>query len=109
MTELPIREPDQIRQDCANKLGRVETSPMALAILGCLLGQDWATPRIEEMQVSPDRTILARLQDETAFQQFVGSEAELISNIQGIGKVAGLDDAEMGYMVGLVANLKKAE
>lgn len=40
MSELPIREPDDIRLDCARKLAAVETSGMFSAILGGLLGED---------------------------------------------------------------------
>jgi hypothetical protein len=39
MTEPTIREPDQIRRDCARKLQTVEVSEHFLAILGCLLNE----------------------------------------------------------------------
>lgn len=39
-----IRDPEQIRQDCARKLRAVEVSEHFQAILGCLLGEDWTTP-----------------------------------------------------------------
>ena len=39
MSDPAIREPDQIRQDCARKLGAVQISPHFQAILGCLLGE----------------------------------------------------------------------
>lgn len=35
--DIPIREPDQIRQDCARKLRAVKVSDQFQAILGCLL------------------------------------------------------------------------
>jgi hypothetical protein len=38
-TDPTIREPDQIRQDCAKKLQAVQISPHFQAILGCLLGE----------------------------------------------------------------------
>jgi hypothetical protein len=40
MTEPPLREPEQIRHDCAAKLRPIETSGMFTAILGCLLRED---------------------------------------------------------------------
>lgn len=61
MTDDAIREPDQIRCDCARKLQSVEVSGMFSAILGCLLGEDWSTPKIEELRITPDRCLLARL------------------------------------------------
>ncbi len=51
--DLPIRDPDQIRQDCARKLRAVEVSDHFQAILGCLLGEDWTTPRLAEMVITP--------------------------------------------------------
>ena len=49
MPEPILREPEQIRQDCVKKLRPVETSGVFTAILGCLLREDWATPRIEQL------------------------------------------------------------
>jgi hypothetical protein len=40
MSEAALREPAQIRRDCAAKPRPVETSGMFTAILGCLLGED---------------------------------------------------------------------
>ena len=54
MTDFPIREPDQIRQDCARKLRGVQVSDHFQAILGCLLGEAWTTPRLVEMVITPD-------------------------------------------------------
>lgn len=44
----PIREPEEIRRACARKLRGVQVSPHFQAILGCLLGEDWTTPRLAE-------------------------------------------------------------
>ena len=47
-----IRDPDQIRRDCARKLRAVEVSEHFQAILGWILGEDWTTPRLVEMAVT---------------------------------------------------------
>ena len=49
----PIREPDQIRQDAARKLRSVSVSDHFQAVLGCLLDEDWTTPRLVEMAIRP--------------------------------------------------------
>ena len=36
----PIREPDQIRRDCARTLRAVQVSEHFQAVLGCLLQED---------------------------------------------------------------------
>lgn len=51
--DLPIREPDQIRLDCACKLRAVEISDHFRAILGCLLSEDWTMPKLEKMEITP--------------------------------------------------------
>jgi hypothetical protein len=56
--DLPIREPDQIRQDCVRKVRGVQVSEHFQAILGCLLGEDWTTPRLVEMVIPPDGHLL---------------------------------------------------
>ena len=52
--DTPIREPEQIRQDCVRKLRVVQVSSHFQAILGCLLEEDWTTPRLVEMVITPD-------------------------------------------------------
>ena len=106
MSEKPIREPDEIRKDCARKLASVEVSDMFSAILGSLLGEDWAKPRIEEMRITPDRCLLARVDGDASFKAFLGAEADLIRNIHGVAAVAELDGDEVGYLVGRVAEIK---
>lgn len=104
-----LREPGQIRRDCAAKLRNVATSGRFTAILGCLLGEDWATPRIVEMRLTRDRCLLARQASDVGFNDFLGAEADLIRNIHGIAKTAGLDGDELGWLLGAVARLKRME
>lgn len=106
MSGKPIREVDQIRQGCAEKIQSVETSGMFMAILGCLLGEDWSEPRIVELRITPDRCLLGRIEGEAGFKAFLGAEADLIRNIHGIAEVAQLDGDEVGYLVGRVAEIK---
>ena len=69
MSEPTIREPDQIRQDCARKLRTVQVSDHFQAILGCLLGENWTTPRMVEMVITPDGLLLGRYDREAAFKE----------------------------------------
>jgi hypothetical protein len=109
MTDEPLREPDQIRRDCSRKLASVETGAILNAILGCLLNEDWSTPRIEELRLTPDRCLLARVAGEVTFKAFLGAEADLIRNIHGIAKVAELDGDEIGFLLGEIAKLKRID
>lgn len=54
MPDPTIREPGQIRQDCARKLQQVQVSDHFQVILGCFLGEDWTTPRLFEVVITPD-------------------------------------------------------
>lgn len=65
---IPIREPDQIRQDCARKLRAVEVSDHFQVILGCLLGEDWSTPRLIAMFITPDGHLPGRYEGKTLKQ-----------------------------------------
>jgi hypothetical protein len=79
---------------------------MFTAILGALLGEDWTTPKIEELRISPDRCLLARVEGEVSFKTFLGAESDLIHNIHGVTAVAELDGDEVGYLLGKVAEIK---
>ena len=105
--EPTIREPDQIRRDCARKLRAVEVSEHFRAILGCLLSEDWTTPRLVEMAVTPDGALLGRCDGQPGFSTFLGAAADLIKNIHGVAAVAELDGDEVGYLVGKVAETKR--
>jgi hypothetical protein len=106
MAEPTIREPDEIRRDCARKLEPIRTSELFSAILACLLDEDWTTPRIEQLSITSDRHLLARKEGGVGFDLFIGAEADLLRNIHGIAKTADLDGDELGYLLAQVANLK---
>jgi hypothetical protein len=108
MTEPVLRAPEQIRQDCAAKLRPIETSGMFTAILGCLLGEDWATPKIEQLLLT-DKCLLARTEDEVTHKLFLGAQEDLIRNVHGIAKAAGLDGDELGYLLAAIAKIKRVE
>lgn len=101
-----MREPHAIRRSCAEKLRKIETSPQFTAVLACLLDEDWTTPRIEELYISPDRCVLARPAGEASCNVFVGAEQDLIRNIHGIADAAKLDGDEVGYLIGKVAEIQ---
>jgi hypothetical protein len=103
----PIREPDQIRQDCARKLRAVNVSDHSQSILGCLFDEDWSTPRLVEMVITPDGHLLGRCDGEASFKAFLGASADLLRNIHGVAPVAELDGDEIGYLVGRVAEIKR--
>jgi hypothetical protein len=103
----PIREPDQIRQDCARKLRAVQISDHFQAILGCILKEDWTNPKLVEMVITSDGHLLGRVDGEAAFNAFLGEAQDLISNIHGVAPVAELDGDEVGYLVAKVAEIKR--
>lgn len=107
MTEPPIREPDELRRTCSEKLCGVQVSDHFQAILGCLLGEYWTTPRLLEMVITPDGHLLGRCDGEAAFKAFLGASEDLIKNIHGVAPVAELDGDEIGYLVGKVAEIKR--
>lgn len=107
MTEPTIREPDQIRQDCASKLRQVQVSDHFRAILGCLLGEDWTTPRLIEMVITPDGHMLGRCEGQPSFSAFLGASEDLVKNIHRVSKVAELDGDEVGYLIAKVAEIKR--
>ena len=105
--DLPIRQPDQIRQDAARKLRAVQISEHFQAILGCLLGEDWTTPRLLEMTILNKGHVIGRSEGQPGFSTFLGAEEDRIRNIHGVASVAELDGDELGYLLGKVAEVKR--
>ena len=107
MSEPTIREPDQIREACARKLRRVQVSEQFQAILGCILGEDWTTPRLLEMVITPDGHLLGRCEGQVTFSTFLGASEDLIRNVHGVAKVAALDGDEVGFLLAKIAEIKR--
>ncbi|MBI3467143.1 MAG: hypothetical protein HY000_29365 [Planctomycetes bacterium] len=107
MTDPAIREPDQIRQDAARKLRAVQVSPHFQAILGCVLGEHWTTPRLVEMVITPDGHVLGRCEGDVSFKAFLGASEDLLRNIHGVAAVVELDGDEVGYLVAKIAEIKR--
>ncbi len=77
------------------------------AILGCLLEQDWTTPRLVQMVVSSDGHLLGRTDGQATEQSYLGTQDDLTKNIHGLAAVAELDGDEVGYLVGAVAAIRR--
>ncbi len=102
-----IRNPNQIRTDCARKLAAVRVSDHFRAILGCLLGENSATLRLIELVIKSDGHLVGRCDGEAEFMAFLGEVDDLIRNIHGVAPVAELDGDEVGHLVAKVAEIKR--
>jgi hypothetical protein len=107
MPDPIIREPDEVRGGCARKLRAVQVSEHFQAILGCLLSEDWTTPKLLEMVITPDGHLLGRCDGEISMTVFLGAAEDLLRNIHGVAKVAQLDGDEVGYLLGKIAEIKR--
>lgn len=105
----PIREPSHIRNACVRKLKAVKVSERFQAILGCILRTDWTTPRLTELVITADGQLLGRYDDQVPFEACLGGVTDLIHSIHDVASVAGLDGDEIGYMVALVAGIKRQQ
>jgi hypothetical protein len=85
------REPDEIRRTTTHKLRSVQVSDHFRAILGCLLQEDWTTPRLVEMVITPDGHLVGRCEGEASFKAFLDAAEDLIKNIHGVALVAELE------------------
>ena len=103
----PIREPSHIRNACIRKLNTVKVSEQFQAILGFILKTNWTTPRLAELVITADGRLLGRYDDQVPFEVFLGEVTDLIHGIHGVASVAGFDGDEIGYMVALVAGIKR--
>ena len=104
-----MRDPSEIRESCARKIAHVQISDQFRAILGCLLEQDWTTPRLIQMILSPDGHLLGRADGQATEQVYLGTQDDLTKNIHGLAAVAELDGDEVGYLVGAVAASKRSK
>jgi hypothetical protein len=85
----------------------VEVSDHFRAVLGGLLREDWSTPRLVEMVITPDGCLLGRCEGQPGYSTFLGAGTDLLRNVHGVAKVAELDGDELGYLLGRVAEIKR--
>jgi len=96
-----LREPEQIRQDCAAKFIPVMDG---VAFAAILVGED----RIEPIIVSDDR-VLARTEGQARHALILGARKCLIRQVLCTAKMAGLDGDELGYLLAAIAKIKRVE
>ena len=105
--EEALREPEDLRRECARKLRDVPMSVPFRAILACLLDVLWTSPVLADMVVMSNRSVLGMYRGEKSFSQHLGSADDLIRDIHSLAAVAELDGDEIGYLVGRVAGLRR--
>ena len=81
-SQLPIREPDEIRRTVAHKLQAVEVSDHFRAMLGCPLQEDWTTPRLIEIVITPDGHLTGRCEGDASFKAFLGASEHGVWSIE---------------------------
>ena len=108
MTEPTVREPDQIRRDCARKLHAGSGQrPLSCAILRrsswAKTGQrpDWSRWSSRRTTHSSVGAMASRGSRHSC------AAADLIRNIRGVAQVAELDGDEIGFLVAKVAEIKR--
>lgn len=109
MEETTIREPEQIRADCARKLLLVIRGPKVRAVLGHFVREVWAAPQIADVRLTCAGRIVARLEGLTSFGIDLGERTGLIRAIHRIAPQAALDGDEVGYLLAQVAQIKREE
>ena len=73
----------------------------------CLLAEDWTTPRLIEMVITPDGHMFGRCDGEAAFNIVLGASEDLIKNIHGVAPIAELDGDEVGFLMAKDAEIKR--
>jgi hypothetical protein len=108
MEGTTIREPEQIRRDCSEKLLRVIRGPKLRAVLGYFLGEVWAIPIIADLRLTSDGRLAAIIGGKDGSGVSFSGRDELIRSIHSIAQAARLDGDELGYLLAQVAKIKKA-
>src|SRR4051794_36087948 len=106
MTNLTLRNAEQIRLSCARKIGSIEIGLAFAVILAFLLGDRWASRLVGDMRLTPAGSLLIRSTAATAFTVFRSAEVVLLRGFLQIAYLAGLDGDELRYLLGRLAQLK---
>ena len=102
-----MREPEQVRQDCARKLRTVLFAEHYQAILGCLLGEHFAERQPIDLKIAADDEISGPCDDGESFSAWVGPSEILLHNVRTIAKTCELNEEEIAYLLVRVAAIKR--
>lgn len=67
------------------------------AVIGFLVDAEFVDPQIQEITVTTDGTVLARVNHEPNFNRYIGEYSDLIRQWFGLLSVAGLTPEERAY------------
>lgn len=96
-----------MRKKVRDKIRQVAVSPMFTAILDFLLGGDpRTTPALAGVIITSDGIVLGRQVGDIGFNSVLGDESDLIRNVVGVGRVAGLTSKEQQWLLERVAELR---
>lgn len=105
---LPIPIPISPKDGLVAKLhpSRLKVTPMFHAILGCLLGQDWATPRLIALCILDGGQVLGQREGDVGFDVFVAAEEDLERNLRGVCLAVGATPDETAYLFNVLARYR---
>jgi len=81
---------------------RLNTSPMMLAILGCIAGVEVTKPAIKELCITSDDCLLARHEGEIGMNTMIGSGRDLERNLRGVCNVLEIVGPERAAIMNAV-------
>jgi hypothetical protein len=83
----------------------LKVSGQMSAILGCICGQDWTTPRMTHLHVTSDGCLLGENEGDCGANAFLdGSLSDLIHNLRGVSDCVGLTHDERIRLAVLAGN-----
>jgi len=71
-----------------------DISPKMIALVGCVLNQDWTKPKLVALNRSSDNFITAMEQGDIGFNLFIGSGEDFDTNWHKLLDAANLTDEE---------------
>jgi len=94
------------------KLNQVQVSPKMAAIVEYLVGSEYAftvSPRVVDMCGTVDGMVLLAHEGDCGANTFLGSKQSLFQNLTGLAAVAGLDQAEVDWLLAQVPETCRVE
>lgn len=72
----------------------LKMSDKFIAVLGYVTGEEWTIPTIEDILITSDDKVFARLRGKLDYDQYIGMLADYDRNIRGVAKAAALTEME---------------
>lgn len=107
MGEMPMREPEELRQSCVAKLKVHQDGEQQTAVIAFLVGETWTEHGFVDLAIDWNGDVLGRRETESDYHEELCPFDCLVDYVKSRAVIGNLDGDEFGYLLGQTVAIKR--